>query len=112
MARLIGEHYEGDVRVRWRDDGDKIGVEYHQDIEPAIDKVAAGNLDGVQTHDGLGKPKYEVPVTVAMAYCEQRGIPWEKFAYTNEYDAEWPKLAAEYAKLVYNSRSRYHAGGA
>lgn len=101
MGRILGEHFEDDTRVTWVDDGDAVGVHYSQDVEPVIDKIAAANAEGGKTNEGIGRPKYEVPVTIAMAYCEKRGIPWEKFLYSNEYDAEWPKLAAEHNKLVY-----------
>jgi hypothetical protein len=112
MAKLIGEHFEGDVRVQWVDDGDNIGVHYKQDISSVIDQVAAVNAaGGAQINDGLGVPKYEVPVTVAMAYCVKRGIPWEKFCYSNDYDSEWPLLAKEYSKLVYDAKTKFHTVG-
>jgi len=109
MPRLIGEHYEGDVRVSMVEAGDGFEVHYSQDITPVIDNIAAINADGgAPMNEGIGVPKYEVPVTVAMAYCEKRGIPWEKFCYTNEYDSEWPKLAQEYTKLVFDAKRKFH----
>ncbi len=109
MARIIGEHYEGDVKVTWRDDGDQIGIHYEQDIQSVVDKIAASNADGgAEMTEGLGVPKYEVPVTIAMEYCAKRGIPWEKFCYSNEYDSEWPLLAKEYSKLVYAAKHKFH----
>ncbi len=105
MARILGVDYEGDVRVSYVDDGDAIGVHYEQDVQSVVDKIAAENADGgVAAHEGVGRPKYEVPVTIAMEYCAKRGIPWQKFCYTNEYDSEWPKLAAEYSKFRFEHR--------
>lgn len=113
MGRIIGQHDEGDVRVTWHDDGDAINIRYTQDIQSVVDGVAAINAAGGATiNDGLGVPKYEIPVTVAMDYCGRRGIPWEKFLYSDEYDAEWPRLAKEYSKLVYDARTKFHTVGA
>ncbi len=55
MARLIGEHYEGDVRVRWTHDDttDQVHVERAQDIQAVIDQVAAENADGMPIIDGM-----------------------------------------------------------
>ncbi len=109
--RLIGEHWEGDVRVRWLGDEatGTITVERWQDVEKAIDMVAAVNSDGAPTIDGLGKPVAEVPVGAAMQFCKARGIPWEKFLYSNEYDEEFKRFAREYSKLAYENVKSVHA---
>lgn len=105
MPRILGVEYEGDVRVTYEQDGDNIGVRYSQDVTSIIDKIAAENADGgMKAVEGIGRPKYEVPVSIAMDYCTKRGIPWEKFCYSNEYDSEWPRLAAEYSKFEYQHR--------
>ena len=111
MIRLIGEHWEGDVRVRWYGDDveNTITIERWQDPTKALDMVAAVNVDGAPTIDGLGKPIAEVPVGVAMQFCEERGIPWEKFLYGNAYDAEFKRFARDYSKLAYKSAKSVHA---
>jgi hypothetical protein len=109
MARLIGEHYEGDVRVRWYDDNGEIAVERHQDAQAAVDLVSAVNAEGAATIDGLGKPVLEIPVVAAMEWAEKRGIPWEKLLYSNEYDAEFKRFAADHSKLRYHATKSVHA---
>lgn len=111
MIRLIGEHWEGDVRVRWYGDDatNEVTVERWQDPQAAVDMVAAVNSEGAPTIDGLGKPIAEVPITVAMQFCEQRGIPWEKFLYGNAYDDQYRLFAQEYSKLAYRSVKTVHA---
>lgn len=110
MIRVIGQHWEGDVRVTWYGDDveNKVTVERWQDPQAALDLVAAVNAEGAPTIDGLGKPIAEVPVTVAMQFCEGRGIPWEKFLYGNEYDGEFKRFAAEYTKLAYSNSKSVH----
>jgi hypothetical protein len=101
--RLIGEHWEGDVRVRFWDDNGQITVERHQDAQNAVDMVAAVNAEGAPTIDGLGRPVLEIPVVAAQQWAEKRGIPWEKLLYSNEYDGEFKKFAQEYSRLRYQS---------
>ncbi len=105
MAELIGQHWEGDVLVRWWGDRatHEITVERVQDNTAVLDMVAAVNSEGAPSVDGLGRAMIEVPVTVAMEYCQKRGIPWEKLVYSNEYDAEYKLLAAEYSRLCYEN---------
>ncbi len=111
MARLIGEHWEGDVRVRWYGDDatNEVTIERWQDPQHAVDMVAAVNAEGAPTIDGLGKPVAEVPIVVAMAWAEQRGIPWEKLLYSNEYDAEFRRFARDHSKLAYQNTVGVHA---
>lgn len=111
MIHLIGEHWEGDVRVRWYGDDvtNEVTIERWQDPQAAIDLVAAVNAEGAPTIDGLGKPVVEVPTVVAMAWAEKRGIPWEKLLYSNDYDDEFKRFAAEHAKLAYTNTRSLHA---
>ena len=111
MIRLIGEHWEGDIRVRWYGDDatNEVTIERTQDPTRALEMVAAVNTDGAPTIDGLGKPIAEVPIGAAMEFCEARGIPWEKFLYGNDYDEEYKRFAAEYSKLAYRSAKTVHA---
>jgi hypothetical protein len=111
MIRLIGEHWEGDVRVRWYGDDatNEVTIERWQDPTQALEMVAAINAEGAPTIDGLGKPIAEVPIGAAMEFCEKRGIPWEQFLYGNQYDAEYKLFAAEYSKLAYRSLKTVHA---
>lgn len=104
MIRMIGQHWEGDVRVTWWGDDvtHEVTIERYQDVQLSLDKVAAVNSEGVKTHDGLGRPVAEIPVTVAMKFCEDRGIPWEKFLYGNEYDDQFRRFCAEHARLTYD----------
>lgn len=110
MIRLIGEHWEGDVRVRWYGDdvSNEVIVERWQDPQKALDLVAAVNSEGAPTIDGLGKPIAEVPITVAMKFCEERGIAWEKFLYGNDYDDQFKLFAQQHSKLAYESRKSVH----
>jgi len=108
MARIIGEHYEGDVRVSWIDNGDTIGIRYSQDAQPVLDNVAAINANGgAQSNDGLGPMKYEFPMTLLMEHAIERGIPWEKLAYSNEYDGEWKIMGQKWSKLTVDQKRRY-----
>ena len=109
MAQLIGEHWEGPVRVRWYEQTDgSITIERHQDAQSAVDMVAAVNSEGAPTIDGLGKPVVEIPVVVAQEWALKRGIPWEKLLYSNEYDAEFKRFAQEYSRLRYEARKTVH----
>lgn len=111
MIRLIGEHWEGDVRVRWYGDDvtHEVTVERWQDPQFLLDKVAAVNsAGGAQTIDGLGKPMGEIPVVKAMEWAEARGIPWEKLLYSHEYDAEFRAFFREHQKLAYISSKTLH----
>ena len=111
MIRIIGRHWEGDVRVTWYGDDvtNEVTVERWQDPTKAIEMVAAVNAEGARTIDGLGKPIAEVPIGAAMEFCEKRGIPWEKFLYGNEYDEEYKRFAADYSKLAYQATKSVHA---
>jgi hypothetical protein len=109
-TRLIGEHWEGDVRVRWYGDDatHEITIERWQDPQILVDKVAAVNIDGAPTIDGLGKPIGEIPVVKAQEWAARRGIPWEKLLYSNEYDGELRAFIRENQKLAYRSTKTVH----
>jgi len=110
MARLIGEHWEGDVRVRWYGDDatNEVTVERWQNPQAALDMVAAVNSEGAPTIDGLGKPVVEVPLIKAIEFCNNRGISWEKFLYSNEFDDEFKRFAQEHSKLAYANTPSVH----
>ncbi len=109
MARLIGEDWEGDVRVRHVLEGDALTVEHYQDAQAVVDRVAGMNANGMKTLDGLGKPMIEVPVVAAMEWAQKRGIPWEKLLYGNEYDAEFKAFAAEHSRLRFQADKSHFA---
>lgn len=110
MIRLIGEHWEGDVRVRWYGDDttNEVTVEHWQDPQAAIDLVAAVNAEGAPTIDGLGKPLGEIPIVKAQEWAAMRGIPWEKMLYSNEYDGELRHFLREHKKLAYANTKSLH----
>lgn len=110
MIRLIGEHWEGDVRVRWYGDDatHEITIERWQNPQITLDKVAAVNSYGAPTIDGLGKPLGEIPVVKAQEWAKQRGIPWEKMLYSNEYDSELRAFLKEHQKLAYITPKQFH----
>ena len=108
MARIIGEHYEGDVKVSYVQDGDGFGIRYSQDIDNTLDKIAAINAEGgAQVNDGVGRLKYEFPITLLMEHATERGLSWEKLAYSNEHDDEWPRMAAKWSKLSPQMKRKY-----
>lgn len=109
MARLLGSHLEGDdVQVDWFDTGDNITIRYSQDAQPVLDRIAAINASGgASSLDGLGTPKYEFPITLIQEHAIERGIAWEKIAYGNEHDDEWPRMARKWSKLTIHQKRRY-----
>ena len=109
MAKLIGEYYESNgVKVSWWDQGDELVVQRSQDSQSAVDFVAAVNAEGAPTLDGLGKPVAEMPIVEAMEWAALRGIPWEKFLYSNEYDTEFKRFIAEHKRLAFENRKSVH----
>ena len=87
-----------------------VGVRRTQDVEPIMDHVAAANAGGIREVEGLGRPAFEVPITVAMEFCERRGIPWERFLYSQEYDKEWVRFGQEYSRLAYKVQRKTFGG--
>lgn len=110
-TRLIGEHWEGDVRVsHYFDDAThQYTVERWQDPQSTVDMVAAVNAEGATTIDGLGKPIGEIPVVKAQQWAAERGIPWEKLLYSNEYDDQLRLFLKEHQKLAYIGRKTLHS---
>lgn len=109
MPRKIGEHFDANgVRETWWEEGDSVTVQRHQDVQDVVDHVAAVNADGAPTVDGLGKPVGEVPLVFAMDWATKRGIPWEKFLYGNQYDAEFKRMIADHSKLAYRAAKTVH----
>lgn len=111
MPRKIGQHFDSNgIKETWFDDGDgNVTIERFQDAQAALDGVAKANLDGLPTIDGLGKPMAEVPLVEAMAWAAQRGIPWEKLLYSNEYDDQFKRFIAERSRLQYRALKSVHA---
>ena len=111
MAHLIGQDYDSlGVLEQWFDNGDgTVTVRRYDDAQAAVDLVASMNADGVDTVDGLGRPMFEIPIVLAMHWAEQRGIPWEKLLYSNDYDAEFKKFGQEYSRLRYQAKRTVHA---
>jgi hypothetical protein len=111
MARILTQDTTDDVTetIAYDEGSDTVVVRHSQDVEPVIEQVAAANLAGVRDVEGLGRPAFEVPVTVAMEFCLKRGIPWEKFLYSNEYDSEWVRFGQEYSRLAYKAQRKTFA---
>lgn len=110
MTRKIGEHREGDVTVRWFDHNDgNVTVEHSQDAQSALDFVAAENAEGPRVIDGLGAPIAMVVDTIAMDYARERGIAWEKFLYSREYEPEFRRFLKVYPRLKFEYDRKYHA---
>ena len=109
MAKLIGQETVNGLTESWYYDetSDSIHVQRSQDVEATIDRIAAINAAGEAPNvEGLGRCIGEVDIGVAMDYCARRGIPWEKFLYTNEYDSEWPAIFAENKRLRYERHGK------
>lgn len=87
----------------------RVVVQRSQDVTPIMDAVAKANLHGTTEVEGLGRLVAEVPIALAMQFCENRGIPWAKFLYGNEYDAEFRRFIAEHQRLAYTHQRRVFA---
>lgn len=112
MAKLIGQETVDGVTERWLYDetSDTIHVDRSQDIQDAIELMAAINAAGEAPYvEGLGKAVAEVPVVLAMRWAAMRGIQWEAFMYSNEYDSEWKRMFAAMKKLTYENHGRQQA---
>lgn len=110
MARLIGEHWEGDVRVRWwGDEATKsITIERSHDVEGVIDMVAAENAEGLPVHDGIGSSLGRIDPILAEAYCTKRGIDVAKFLYGTEYADELKRFLKEHNKFAHKYTKTVH----
>lgn len=114
MARTLTSDTSGDVTETFSyDEGsDTVIVRRSQDAQPVLDHVAAVNVDGVREIPGLGRLVAEVPITVAMHYCEVRGIPWEKFCYTQEMAEEWRLFLEQHPALCFRTdRTQFAVSG-
>ena len=109
MGRVIGEHYEGDVKVTYVQDGDGYAIQYNQDIAPTVDNVAALNADGgAQVNDGVGRLLYDFPITLIMEHATERGIPFEDLAYkAGAYEDEWHAMGRKWGKLSPQMKRQY-----
>ena len=105
---LIGQHWDGPVLERWWGDraSGTVTIERVEDIAPTLAKVADISADGAPSVDGLGRAVMELPETIAIDYCAKRGIPFDRFIYGNEYDAEFKRLVADHSKLAYSNHRK------
>jgi len=85
-----------------------VTVRRTEDVQPIMDAVAKANLNGTTEIPGVGRLVAEVPITLAMQFCEGRGIPWEKFMYTSDYDAEFKRFIAEHQRIAYTHAKKFH----
>ena len=106
MPKILTEDVADGVTETFEIDGETVGVRHTQDVEPILDHVARANQAGVHAIEGLGAPAFEVPITVAMEFCRKRGIPWERFLYSQEYDHEWVRFGQEYSRLAYTPQKK------
>lgn len=111
MAKILTTDVADGVTETVEFDGETVGFRHSQDVEPILDHVAQANLAGVGEVEGLGRPAFEVPITVAMEFCRKRGIPWERFLYSQEYDREWVAFGREYSRLAYRAERKQFSVG-
>ena len=112
MTKLIGQETAGGITESWFYDeaGDTIHIHREQDIEDAIELMAAINAAGEAPYiEGLGKAVVEVPEVLAMRWAALRGIPWEKFMYSREYDDEWRRMFKAMKRLTYENHGKQQA---
>lgn len=92
VAEGVTETFEYD------DSTDTVTVRRTQEVDPILDHVAAK----ASITNGKGQTFWhvaETPITVAIEWAKQRGIPWKEFCYTNRYQAEWNRMILEQTKL-------------
>lgn len=111
MATLIGQHWDGEILERWWGDEETktVTIERIQNTEHHLKKVHDISSEGAPSVDGLGHAVAEIPETVALDWCRERGIPYDKFIYGNEYDAEFKKMVAAYNRLAYTNHKAVKA---
>lgn len=90
----------GDVTETWYFDHatGEVHVQHEQDAQAALDSVQ--RLQSIS--DGKGQTMWHIartPVIVAKKWAEHRGIPWEAFCYTSEYDDDWNRMLREFKRL-------------
>lgn len=98
----VFEETIGGLTQRFVLDGDDVHVQHTSDEQRVIDAVAKANSHGTSEIDGLGRLVAEVPIGLALQFCGARGIPWEKFLYSNGYDREFKRFLAEHKAITYN----------
>ena len=91
-----------DERFIYDDAERQVTVHRTEDAQSVIDAVAKANLHGTAEVEGLGRLVAEVPLTLAMEWCQRRGIPWERFMYSNDYDAEFKRFIAAHQRIQYD----------
>ena len=99
-VKLLYTDTSDDVTEKWFYDDvtHEIHVVHEQDAQTALDSVS--RLKSIS--DGKGQTMWHVartPVIVAKKWAEDRGIPWEAFCYTQEYEAEWNRMISEFKHL-------------
>ncbi len=110
MPRLIGEEFDGDTRIRWFGDADTISIQYLQDIQPLLDRIADTNAEGgTPTNDGIGALKYEFPEEFIMEHAFERGLSFNELAYkpSKDMDKEWERMAQKWSKLRIERQRKY-----
>ncbi len=108
MADKVGEHWQGDTKVTWNDDGDTLGIHYRQDITPVLERIAAMNRDGgTKAHGGMGRLLYEFPVTLVMEHAIERGIDYGALCAKVGYEDEWHAMGRKWSKLSLDRQRQY-----
>lgn len=110
MRKLTADDNNGLVQSFEIDDASgTVAVRHTQDIEPFMDHVAAVNAAGGPNDvEGLGRLMVEVPIGLAIDFCNRRGIAWEAFM-AGQHDEEWTRVIKEYSRLAYRHQSKTFA---
>lgn len=102
----------GKIAETWQYDAadNTVTVQRTSDAQHVIDAVAKANLAGTTEIPGLGRLVGEIDTVDAMQFCQERGIPWERFLYgcTPEWDRELRAYMAARPKLNYEHRQKFH----
>lgn len=108
MAEKLFTDVSDNIAETWHYDDGLVHVQRTQDVEPIIDAVAKANLAGTIEVPGLGRLIAEIPIATGIAYCEERGIPWEPFLYSPDYQDERARFMAQHQRLTYAHPKKYH----
>ncbi len=105
--RTLTQDTQSGVRETFAYDAssDTVVVQRSQDNTRLVDAIAKANSDGTKEMAGM-RLVAEVPITDAMEFCKERGIPWEKFLYGRDYDSEFKRFIQDRPKLAYEHRGR------
>jgi YD repeat-containing protein len=111
MAKILTKDVADGVTETFEyDETDHIvGVRRTQDVEPFLDHIARVNQEGVEEVEGLGLMSYDVPITVAIQWAQERGVPWEVLAFSKQYEDEWLRLCKSNPKFAYRPAKRLHS---